>query len=100
MPEEPKTSEPKTSEGCDCCKNIEELFPENGYEGVRVDRNLFRPHQALVSVYWAHGFKKPRGAKLPALFANYCPFCGRKYEEEDSPKKVVYSVDEAEEEEV
>jgi hypothetical protein len=62
---------------CECLAN---LCPVMEARGLWVDSTLIS-RRVVISLSWYPGYQRKRGERLPVMIADYCPFCGKDYEE-------------------
>lgn len=63
---------------CDCIATVNGA-PQLKESGAQIIVNLLGPPRATVATYVE---KKVRGKKPPIIFASYCPFCGKAYQDD------------------
>ncbi len=61
---------------CDC---LDKLAPAMQEKGLWIDSTL-QSRQAAISVSWYPGYQRRRGERLPVMLAEFCPFCGQRYD--------------------
>lgn len=67
---------------CKCVNEINQRFVERG-DNVEILTSLFGSQRCFVELEKADYEKRKKGPKR--IVANYCPFCGVKYAESESP---------------
>lgn len=74
---------------CDCISKVEKLIKEKTNESGCLDAGIGVPSGvAMVNIYGLYRKQKKDGTFMEKwqqvkIFPEYCPFCGKKYIEED-----------------
>jgi hypothetical protein len=76
---------------CDCVKRINDQLAEQNFAldtSFLLSEKLSSMTMTLsVGTHWKDSTKKVRGKKPPTIVVTFCPFCGKKANNEEDPKR-------------